>query len=58
MTKKYLAAYGMYPTPLTDEIIEHLAKFDLLDIDFQTGPDLPRIRACLLYTSPSPRDRS
>jgi hypothetical protein len=40
-----LAGYGIYPSPAAESVIQQLAKFDVLDVDLETGPDLYRIRA-------------
>ena len=45
MVNTLLAGYGLYPSPLQESIIQQLARFDVLDVDLETGPDLYRIRA-------------
>jgi hypothetical protein len=41
---KYICAYGLGP-PVSEPYIPQIAKFDLLDADFEIGPDLPKLRA-------------
>jgi len=40
----FLVAYGL-DSPVSNDVIELMARFDLLDIDFRTVPDVERIKA-------------
>ena len=41
---KLLIAYGT-SSPLSQDFITHMAKFDLIDTDFKIGPDVEKIKA-------------
>lgn len=43
-TKKLVVAYGV-DSPLPQDIIVHLAKFDMVDTSFEIGPDIEKIKA-------------
>ena len=42
--RKLLVAYGI-SSPLSQNFIMHMAKFDLIDTDFRIGPDVEKIKA-------------
>lgn len=42
--RKHLVAYGLY-APVSEDIIQYLAQFDLLVLGHETNPDVARIKA-------------
>lgn len=44
ITRKHLVAYGLRPT-VPAKTIEDMARFDLVDTDFEIGPDISQIKA-------------
>ncbi len=44
LSRKLLVSYGTR-SPLSQDLIAHMAKFDLMDTDFEIGPDVKKIKA-------------